>query len=117
VQWTDLIICKTRMNSLFTHGMRNQAMNFGLFFETAVACFMSYTPGMGTLLHMFPVKYGCRLFYKFDAILIANSIFFSRFVWWLPAMPFAIIILMYDEVRKYYLRKNPGGFLERETYY
>lgn len=32
-------------------------------------------------------------------------------------MPFMIIILMYDEGRKYILRRNPGGFVERETYY
>merc|ERR1719414_2618877 len=34
VQWADLIICKTRMNSVFQQGMKNHFMNFGLFFET-----------------------------------------------------------------------------------
>lgn len=32
-------------------------------------------------------------------------------------MPFMVVILIYDEVRKYILRHNPGGFVERETYY
>jgi sodium/potassium-transporting ATPase subunit alpha len=33
-------------------------------------------------------------------------------------MPFALLILMYDEVRKYILRKNPPGhWVDRETYY
>lgn len=56
VQWADLIICKTRRNSLFQQGMRNHVLNFGLVFETAVACTLSYTPGMDTGLRMFPLK-------------------------------------------------------------
>merc|ERR1712136_149862 len=42
VQWADLIICKTRRNSLFQQGMRNHVLTFGLFFETAIACLLSY---------------------------------------------------------------------------
>merc|ERR1712100_62996 len=34
VQWADLLICKTRWLSLRDQGMSNQAMNYGLFFET-----------------------------------------------------------------------------------
>merc|ERR1712109_352411 len=41
VQWADLIICKTRKNSVFQRGMKNMFMNFGLFFETALAAFLS----------------------------------------------------------------------------
>merc|ERR1719423_512029 len=37
VQWADLIICKTRMNSVFQQGMTNKPLNFGLFFETVLA--------------------------------------------------------------------------------
>merc|ERR1712098_660814 len=44
VQWADLIICKTRKNSVFQQGMKNHFMNFGLFFETALACFLSTAP-------------------------------------------------------------------------
>lgn len=56
VQWADLIICKTRRNSLLHQGMRNWALNFGLIFETALAAFLSYTPGMDKGLRMFPLK-------------------------------------------------------------
>jgi len=56
VQWADLIICKTRRNSLFQQGMRNHALTFGLFFETALAAFLSYTPGMEKGLRMYPLK-------------------------------------------------------------
>ncbi|XP_046435091.1 sodium/potassium-transporting ATPase subunit alpha isoform X3 [Neodiprion fabricii] len=95
VQWADLIVCKTRRNSIIHQGMRNWALNFGLVFETALAAFLSYTPGMDKGLRMFPLK----------------------FVWWLPAIPFMISIFVYDEVRRFYLRRNPGGWLEQETYY
>merc|ERR1711863_127481 len=64
VQWADLIICKTRKNSVFQQGMKNHFMNFGLVFETVLAC-----------------------------------------------------ILSYDETRKFLLRRNPGGWIEQETYY
>merc|ERR1712170_210742 len=56
VQWADLIICKTRKNSLFQQGMRNWILNFGLFIETALAAFLSYCPGMDVALRMYPLK-------------------------------------------------------------
>merc|ERR1711874_95003 len=96
VQWADLIICKTRRNSVFQQGMKNHFMNFGLFFETALAAFLSYTPGMDKGLRMYPLKP----------------------TWWLPAIPFSVLIFCYDEIRKTLLRRNgPGSWIERETYY
>merc|ERR1711913_204337 len=95
VQWADLIICKTRKLSVFQQGMKNHFMNFGLFFETALACVLSYTPGMDKGLRMYPLKFN----------------------WWLPAIPFSILIFCYDETRKFLLRRNPGGWIEKETYY
>merc|ERR1719319_32117 len=95
VQWADLIICKTRKNSVFQQGMWNWFMNFGLVFETVLAIILSYTPSMDKGLRMYPLK--------------AN--------WWVPAIPFSILIFCYDETRKYLLRRNPGGWIEQETYY
>jgi len=95
VQWTDLIICKTRRNSLVQQGMNNWMLNFGLVFETCLAALLSYTPGLDKGLNMYPLK----------------------FMWWLPALPFSLLILCYDETRKYLLRKYPGGWVEHETYY
>ena len=95
VQWTDIIICKTRKNSVFQQGMSNWVLNFGLVFETCLAIFLSYTPGMDNGLRMYPLK--------------------PR--WWFSAMPFALLIFVYDECRKYFLRRYPGGWMERETYY
>merc|ERR1712130_1085937 len=95
VQWADLIICKTRKNSVFQQGMKNHFMNFGLCFETLLAAFLSYCPGMDKGLRMYPLKFN----------------------WWLPALPFSLLIFTYDETRKYLLRRNPGGWIEAETYY
>ncbi|GFX31121.1 hypothetical protein TNCV_2026241 [Trichonephila clavipes] len=86
VQWADLIICKTRRNSILHQGMRNHVLNFGLVFETALAAFLCYTPGMDKGLRMYPLKFN----------------------WWLPALPFSLLIFVYDEVRRYILRRNPG---------
>merc|ERR1712226_466180 len=96
VQWADVIICKTRRNSLFTQGMlSNKVLCGGLVFETCLACFLSYCPGLDNGLRMYPMN----------------------FWWWLPALPFSILIWVYDEVRRYLLRKSPGGWIEKETYY
>merc|ERR1712106_628125 len=95
VQWADLIICKTRKNSVFQQGMKNVMLNFGLVFETLLAVVLSYTPGMDKGLRMYPLK----------------------LYWWFPAMPFSFLIFIYDEGRRYLLRRNPGGWVEHETYY
>uniref|UniRef100_A0A8C7Y143 Sodium/potassium-transporting ATPase subunit alpha n=1 Tax=Oryzias sinensis TaxID=183150 RepID=A0A8C7Y143_9TELE len=88
VQWADLIICKTRRNSIVQQGMtKNRVLIFGLFTETALAVFLSYCPGMDTALKMYPLKP----------------------TWWFCAFPYAILIFVYDEVRRYLLRRNPGG--------
>merc|ERR1712111_167879 len=100
VQWADLIICKTRKNSVFQQGMKNHFLNFGLIFETCLAAFLSYCPGMDKGLRMYPLYFN----------------------WWLPALPFSLLIFCYDETRKY-LRRNrraagiKDSWVERETYY
>uniref|UniRef100_A0A8C7FLD1 Sodium/potassium-transporting ATPase subunit alpha n=1 Tax=Oncorhynchus kisutch TaxID=8019 RepID=A0A8C7FLD1_ONCKI len=95
VQWADLIICKTRRNSILQQGMKNRILIFGLFEETALAVFLSYCPGMDVALRMYPLK-PC---------------------WWFCALPYSLLIFLYDEGRRYILRRNPGGWVEQETYY
>ncbi|XP_041115242.1 sodium/potassium-transporting ATPase subunit alpha-1-like isoform X1 [Polyodon spathula] len=95
VQWADLIICKTRRNSVFQQGMKNKILIFGLFEETALAAFLSYCPGMDVALRMYPLKPA----------------------WWFCAFPYALLIFVYDEIRKLIIRRSPGGWVEKETYY
>merc|ERR1712188_51690 len=49
VQWADLMICKTRIKSLFTQGMTNIFMNWSLLFETALGGFLVYSPVANTV--------------------------------------------------------------------
>uniref|UniRef100_A0A8C9WLN3 Sodium/potassium-transporting ATPase subunit alpha n=1 Tax=Scleropages formosus TaxID=113540 RepID=A0A8C9WLN3_SCLFO len=94
-QWAVLIICKTRKNSIIKQGMKNRILNFGIFEETSLAAFLSYCPGMDVALRMYPLKLW----------------------WWFCALPYALIIFVYDEIRRYLLRRSPGGWVEEETYY
>uniref|UniRef100_A0A6Q2X090 Cation-transporting P-type ATPase N-terminal domain-containing protein n=1 Tax=Esox lucius TaxID=8010 RepID=A0A6Q2X090_ESOLU len=87
VQWADLVICKTRRNSVFQQGMKNRILIFGLFAETALAAFLSYCPGMDIALRMYPLKVS----------------------WWFCALPYSLLIFIYDEVRKLIIRRSPGG--------
>lgn len=100
VQWADLVACKTRKLSLFSQGMRNMTMNSGLLFETALGVFLCYVPGLDVALGTRPIE----------------------FVHWLPGLPFSIMILVYDEVRKYLMRNLKGkngqpNWVETWTYY
>uniref|UniRef100_A0A671PCI0 Sodium/potassium-transporting ATPase subunit alpha n=1 Tax=Sinocyclocheilus anshuiensis TaxID=1608454 RepID=A0A671PCI0_9TELE len=95
VQWGDLIIVKTRRNSIIQQGMKNKVLIFAFFEEAALAAFLSYCPGMDVAVRMYPL----------------------RPLWWFTAFPYSLLIFIYDEVRKYLLRQNPGGWVERETYY
>merc|ERR1712002_824246 len=95
VQWADVIISKTRRLSVFQQGMTNHMLNFGLFFETALAAVLQYTPGLNTGLRLRPM----------------NA------TWWFCGFPFSLLIFLYDETRRYFLRKHPGGWVEQETYY
>lgn len=95
VQWADVIICKTRRLSIVEQGMNNKVLIAGLFEETLLAALLAYCPGTDAMLRMFPVEWYC---------------------WFVP-MPFSLIIFVYDEARRYLLRKYPGGWVEQETYY
>ena len=76
--------------------MGNWALNFALVFETVLAAFLSYTPGMDKGLNMYPLK--------------GN--------WWVPAMSFTLLLLAYEEIRKLIIRIQPSGsWLETETCY
>ena len=95
VQWADLMICKTRIRSLFEQGMSNTFMNYSLFFETILGAFLVYVPVSNTVTGTRPL----------------------RFTWWTSAVPFSLAIYIYDELRKGWIRKNNGGWLHRNTYW
>jgi sodium/potassium-transporting ATPase subunit alpha len=96
VQWADLLISKTRYNSLFVQGMRNSTLSFGLVFETLLCVVLSYVPGTDKVLRLYPLTWR----------------------YWLLPIPFSALIFTFDEVRKLFLRKQGVfGWVGRETYY
>lgn len=74
--------------------MGNHILTISLIIETAVACILSYAPYMN-YLKFYPIKLR----------------------WWLLSIPFAIFIIIFDELRKWHIRRCPKGFYRRETYY
>jgi len=85
VQWSDLMICKTRNLSLSQQGMVNHFGNFGLFFETALVAILLYVPPLNVAL-------GTRM------------IAFPHFA--VPSFSFFTSIFFYDELRKIWLRNG-----------
>lgn len=62
------------------------------------------------------IFYTCRGFIKY--VKLSNVLFFFyRIGWWFTAIPFSILIFIYDECRRFILRHHPGGWVESETYY
>jgi sodium/potassium-transporting ATPase subunit alpha len=96
VQWAGLVVCKTRRLSLIHQGMwHNKVLLLGLVIGTALACIIVYVPPLNIAL-------GTRPF---------------LFIHWLPAIPYAILIYVYDEVRKGIIRKFPNGFVARYAFW
>eukprot|EP01052_Picozoa_sp_SAG31_P022939 SAG31_NODE_1853_length_7066_cov_3.058705_2_plen_529_part_00 len=87
VQWADVIICKTRSMSLFTHGMGNMVLNIGLFEETALGLCILYIPPL-------QVAFG------------SSSVMILDLVW---AVPYSLFIFLYDEIRKLLMRWESNG--------
>jgi sodium/potassium-transporting ATPase subunit alpha len=95
MQWSNLIICKTRLSSIVQQRMMNPVLTWALMFETLLCAFFLYCPGMDKGLRMYPI----------------------RWTWWFAPLPFTVLIFAYDEIRKMYIRSHPDSFLRHETYY
>jgi len=95
VQWADLLIAKTRKLSIFTQGLANKFMNFGIAFETVLAMLLCYVPPLNLVFGTRPI----------------------HVLHWFPGVPWSILIFVYDEIRKGIMRDNPGGWIDRYTYW
>jgi sodium/potassium-transporting ATPase subunit alpha len=93
VQWVNLIVSRSRAESVFRRGMGNMVLNFALLFETMLAILLIYIPGLNNGLQM-------EMLYPLS---------------WLPPVPFILFMLLYDEIRKAIIRKHPNGWMQRET--
>jgi sodium/potassium-transporting ATPase subunit alpha len=82
VQIGDALICKTRLNSLFTQGVENWVLNIGFVEELVLIISLVYVPFLNTAFGTLGIT----------------------FVDWLIGIPFAVLIICYDEARKFTLR-------------
>lgn len=79
-----LFACKTRVVSVFTRVFDNLAIWLALLLEVAIALAVVYVPALNTSLRTSPL----------------------RWFYWLPAIPFALFIILYDEIRKAFVRRH-----------
>ena len=89
------LACKTRLGSVFNHGMGNFVFNCGLVQETSLIFLLVYVPGL-------------QFAFKTEGIL---------FVDWLVAIPFSVFLFFYDEARKWHMRTYPDHDFKKWMYY
>ncbi|XP_069859241.1 potassium-transporting ATPase alpha chain 2 isoform X2 [Dipodomys merriami] len=95
-QIADLIIRKTRRNSIFQQGLfRNKVIWVGIASQIIIALILSY--GLGSVT--------------------ALSFTMLRPQYWFVAVPHAILIWVYDEIRKLFIRLYPGSWWDKNMYY
>uniref|UniRef100_G1SSX6 Sodium/potassium-transporting ATPase subunit alpha n=1 Tax=Oryctolagus cuniculus TaxID=9986 RepID=G1SSX6_RABIT len=95
-QIADLIIRKTRKNSIFKQGLfRNKVIWVGIASQIIVALLLSYGLGSITALNFTMLKAQ----------------------YWFVAVPHAILIWVYDEMRKLFIRLYPGSWWDKNMYY
>ncbi|KAM8927397.1 potassium-transporting ATPase alpha chain 2-like [Pelodytes ibericus] len=95
-QMVNTIIRKTRKNSIICLTFfKNKIIFLGLLSQVAIGLFLCYCPGMAEALHFMNL----------------------RVQYWFVGIAFAILILVYDEFRKLFIRKFPNSWVDRELYY
>uniref|UniRef100_A0A671DP13 Sodium/potassium-transporting ATPase subunit alpha n=1 Tax=Rhinolophus ferrumequinum TaxID=59479 RepID=A0A671DP13_RHIFE len=95
-QIADLIIRKTRRNSIFQQGLfRNKVIWVGIASQIIIALILSC--GLGSIT--------------------ALNFTMLRPQYWFVAVPHAILIWVYDEMRKLFIRLYPGSWWDKNMYY
>ncbi|XP_075419713.1 potassium-transporting ATPase alpha chain 2-like [Tenrec ecaudatus] len=95
-QIADLIMRKTRRNSIFQQGLSsNKAIWVGIVSPIILALILSY--GLGSIP--------------------ALNFTMLRLHFWFMAVPYAVLIWVYDEVRKLLIRRFPGSWWDKNMYY
>jgi len=91
----NIIQSKTRIVSVFHHGCTNKIIIFAILSELILTVVLVYVPYINETL-------------KFREV---------RGEWWLLSLPFGIIILGGQELRKYLVRRYKTGFVAEELYF
>jgi sodium/potassium-transporting ATPase subunit alpha len=91
-QMSNILINKTKKESLFSHGFRNFQMNCAIIFTLGLAAFLINVPGLNNAFNMRALKG----------------------LWYLPALPFSVFIFWYAELRKFICRRFPKSWYDEE---
>jgi sodium/potassium-transporting ATPase subunit alpha len=91
-QMSNILINKTKKESLFSHGFRNLQMNASIVFTIGLAAFLINVPGLNNAFNMRPLKG----------------------LWYLPAIPFTLFIFWYAELRKFMCRRFKNSWYDEE---
>ncbi|EFJ52783.1 hypothetical protein VOLCADRAFT_78789 [Volvox carteri f. nagariensis] len=90
------LMSKTRKLSIFSQGvLNNKFMLGGFVFEACLVVLIAYVPPLNVVFNTGPIS-GLH---------------------WLPGLPWFLLCFVYDETRKALMRANPGGWVERLTYW
>ena len=92
-QIAGLLVCKTRWLSIIKQGMKNNFMIFGICTEVFLVSLLAYCPPLNRTL-------GTRNI---------------RLVHWFCAIPFAILIFVFDETRKALMRATSPEKTDKDT--
>uniref|UniRef100_A0AC34F6A5 Sodium/potassium-transporting ATPase subunit alpha n=1 Tax=Panagrolaimus sp. ES5 TaxID=591445 RepID=A0AC34F6A5_9BILA len=95
LQWADLLISKTRTNSLVTQGFSNNVLNTGLISTFVISMIIMYVPYVDQMFQLVGVRMSAALI----------------------AVPLAWLVFLYDECRRAWIRRFPNGLVYNETYY
>lgn len=91
-QMANILINKTKKESLFRHGFGNWYMNGAIIITFGLAAFLINCPGLNVAFNMYPLQG----------------------LWYLPAIPFALYIFTYAEIRKFICRRFPKSWYDME---
>lgn len=94
-QISDVIICKTRRISIVKKGMKNHLLNVSIIVEILAAVVATYLPFCNEILGTEPLSW-----YNFFL-----------------GVPFMILMIIGDELRRLIIRRNMSKWVEEETYY
>ncbi|ODM96221.1 Sodium/potassium-transporting ATPase subunit alpha [Orchesella cincta] len=84
-QFANVICCKTRRVSLLQKGMRNKKMNAALVFAILLGAALVYVPSLNASVNLTVLRPEV----------------------WLTPLPFAVFLIIYDEIRKFIVRNFP----------
>ncbi|XP_030371960.1 sodium/potassium-transporting ATPase subunit alpha-like [Scaptodrosophila lebanonensis] len=102
LQSINLFLVRTGRTNLLYHGFNNHLLNI---LAIAMIC-------LGFVLCLIDMpQYFCLRLHNF------NDFAFCSFDCIYHVIPFGILLVIVESVRRYFLRSHPGGWLEMETYY